>query len=153
MVRATPHFAAKAVFCIASSAMLIGLAGCGGGTETASVSGLVTMDDKPLADAVVSFIPRGGSGTPLFGRSDSTGHYDLSGNTQSGKVEVGKYTVRVTTFSEGNSDIDPPIAMIPERVPKKYNVDSDMTKEVAAGVNQIDLKLDSSGEIAQPKTW
>ena len=58
--------------------MLLGLVtGCSSsGPEIASVSGRITMDGKPLANATVVFIPE--NGRPAGARTDADGKYVLN---------------------------------------------------------------------------
>ena len=54
------------------------IAGCGRSDlpELGTVSGTVSLDGKPLADAIVNFTPEQG-GRPSTGQTDTTGHYTL----------------------------------------------------------------------------
>jgi hypothetical protein len=50
--------------------------GCGDASPVLTpVTGRVTLDGRPLADAVLEFVPAGGS--PSFGRTDAAGRYEL----------------------------------------------------------------------------
>ena len=54
------------------------LSACGGGSDTpplGTVTGVVTLDDKPLSDAEVTFQPE--KGRPSLGKTDSEGNYTL----------------------------------------------------------------------------
>ena len=74
------------------------LVGCKGGVAgppTEPVSGVVTLDGKPVAQANVVFVPDG-SGQAAAGITDEAGKYTLTTtNPQDGAV-VGKYKVMVT---------------------------------------------------------
>jgi len=68
----------------------LALIGCGGGSKlaTVKVSGTVTLDGAPLADALVTFTPKtAGVGNPGYGKTDASGRYQLS--TSSGAVDAG----------------------------------------------------------------
>lgn len=123
------------------------LAGCGGssGPELATVEGTVTMDGKPLQDAQVTFRPE--QGAPSFGRTDENGYYTLSFTRSREGAEIGKHTVEVSTARSADPDADPPVEGRPETVPARYNVDSELTKTVEAGHNEIPIELSSEGEI------
>ena len=71
--------------------------GCSGGSdvELGKVTGLVTMNGEPLADAIVVFKPA--EGNPSTGRTDSNGNYDLTYLGNSPGAIVGKHSVRITT--------------------------------------------------------
>ncbi|MDO5579792.1 MAG: hypothetical protein Q4G69_01535 [Planctomycetia bacterium] len=68
------------------------------GIETHYVEGQVTLDGKPIEDAVVSFVPKTpGAGEDASGRSKANGSYKLSslrGLPESGAME-GEYVITV----------------------------------------------------------
>ncbi|WP_417390529.1 carboxypeptidase regulatory-like domain-containing protein [Gimesia sp.] len=71
--------------------------GCTGGSDVdlGTVSGIVTMDGKPLSSAIVIFVPE--KGNPSSGRTDADGKYDLIylGNTR-GAI-LGSHKVKITS--------------------------------------------------------
>ena len=125
------------------------IAGCGGDTHF-PVKGNLTLDGAPLVDATISFVPQGGKGTPAIGRTDNGGSYVINVSSDQLGMEPGEYSVRITTYDEGNAEADPPLPRIPERVPVKYNLDSTLTAVVEPQENVFDFALDSKGEIYQP---
>jgi hypothetical protein len=81
--------------------LLIGAAlfssGCGeGGPSVASVSGTVTYQGQPVADAMVTFIPE--KGTPGNGQTDASGKYTISTRGKNGAV-LGLNKVTVTKMT------------------------------------------------------
>ena len=81
------------------------LAGCGGsGENLAPVQGTVTLDDKPLADAMVEFeldpgdnVYQKTSGSISRGKTDANGRYTLKFTYKEEGALVGKHIVRITT--------------------------------------------------------
>lgn len=129
-------------------------AGCGG--NTADVSGTVTLDGEPLADASIIFTPQsdeeGGGGRPAVAVTDSQGRYELVyGRGVTGAVP-GTYLVEIRTYREPNEDAETPEQQqgAPEKVPAKYNANSQLIETVDAGGSVIDFDLDSEGEIQNP---
>jgi hypothetical protein len=124
-------------------------AGCGeDGPELASVSGTVKLDGRPLEGAAVIFTPVAG-GRPAGGRTDASGYYELVYTEDSDGAVLGEHSVRITTFQAG--DPDEGIARVPEKVPAKYNTQSELKKTVEDDDNVIDFELDSKGgKIVQP---
>ena len=120
--------------------------GCGG-QNLGDVSGKVTLGGQPLAGATVIFQPEDGS-RPSMGVTNEDGEYELQYDRKTTGAVIGKHRVSITTGQEGN-DGDESTA-VAEKVPAKYNVKSELVKEVESGSNEIDFALDAEGEIVQP---
>jgi hypothetical protein len=76
--------------------------GCGDGAEgdtgrveTHEASGSITYKGKPLADAIVSFSPKGSHPVAL-GRTDSSGNYSLRTYEDDDGAAAGDYVVLIT---------------------------------------------------------
>src|SRR5206468_11403323 len=105
------------------AAASVTLAGCGG---DAPVSGVVTLDGKPLANAHVVFQPEATSGktnvgTGSYGVTDSNGAYTLrvADSDRAGAV-VGKHRVEINLKVESD-DRDPRTRPPAKVLPPKYN--------------------------------
>jgi hypothetical protein len=108
--------------------------GCSKGYRLAPVSGRVTMDNRPLANAQVSFYPTGSSkGAPYAsGRTDEQGNYRLEavggGGPSSGAV-VGENRVSISLNKRDRgkklrpNELRGPLDL----VPAKYNTDTTLT--------------------------
>jgi len=116
------------------------LAGCSSNPSapTADVTGTVELDGAPLSSGKVVFDPGGGSVPASL---------DISGGNFSGKVSVGKKTVRISSFKQGTQKATGPGAEqagLENIIPAKYNIESKETVEVtAAGPNQFKFKVTS----------
>jgi hypothetical protein len=93
---------ARTLSLLAVSLSLLLAAGCsGGGPVTHAVSGTITYNDKPVADAQVGFVPIDTTGQikPARGQTDAQGRYTLStylGPDQNGSgAMAGNYQVTV----------------------------------------------------------
>jgi hypothetical protein len=84
------------------SALALAGAGCGGGQSAVSkVNGTVTLDGKPLAGALVSFVPQDvKSGRLATGRTDANGHFDLTTFRTNDGAIPGQYKITVTLTAE-----------------------------------------------------
>ena len=85
------------------------------------VEGIVTLDGKPLTDAVVMFAPGRGNGPgPFMGKTDSAGRFVLGtrDNPHSGAA-VGEYSVFIATVMSDPSELAPPVTQ-KEIVPDLY---------------------------------
>ena len=133
--------------------VLLLAAGCGGSdADLAPVKGTVTLDGEPLAGARVEFDPdpdevvRGKStGSASYGVTDSSGRYTLQYTHEQEGALLGKHTVRITTRAM-TVDADGKEVLVPERLPPKFHLNSELTREVTPGSNTIDfpLSLESS---------
>lgn len=131
--------------------------GCGGGgpddyPDMGTVSGTVTMGGQPLADARVTFTPKGSSGRPSTGITDSGGYYELSYSLSVEGAKVGEHAVSISTYTgpapDVNGDFQPGK---PETVPMQYNTTSELVETVDSGSNTFDFELESNGEIDDHK--
>jgi hypothetical protein len=117
--------------------LCIGLfSGCHRSTRPALglVHGRVTLDGKPLADAIVTFTPEGrGRNSTAFTNSDGT--YSLNYIRDIQGAAVGWHTVRISTGDVRTRK--------PELAPERYNTKSGLRIEVVAGENAIDFPLAS----------
>ena len=106
----------------------------------ASVSGTITLDGKPLANATVFFDPvtdmknaeQRQMGSSI-GRSDDQGVYNLAYPGGHSGAVIGMHTVRVNKTDKNGLEI----------LAKKYHRQSQMKHEVKDGSNTIDLPLRS----------
>ena len=128
---------------------LVGLVvGCGGGHEIGTVSGTVTLDGEPLADARINFQPSGDTRNPgigSFGRTNAKGEYSLTLIDEKGEgAIVGRHRVMIKAVRAGNADpADDKQRAGADRVPPEYNINSTLTFEVKPGHNKADWKLET----------
>src|SRR5262245_17896545 len=119
---------------LAAGLALAVAAGCGG-RSTASVSGVVTLDGKPLEGAAVSFTPAsrdGGGVGGSYGKTDANGRYTLrTVVTNATGAAVGKHRVSISLYKEDPKNPDG--AGRKELVPAKYNAKSELTFEIPSG--------------------
>jgi hypothetical protein len=134
----------KLTRCALFVALAVVVAGCGSEAyPTAPVSGRVTLDGQPLANAALTFqpIPTADSSIPgpgSGGVTDADGHYTLSvvGTSSRGAV-VGKHKVRITMFQKDEADDDRPRKAVKSLVPLRYNSkDTPLAFDVPAGGSQ-----------------
>lgn len=132
------------------TASLAAAAGCGGEFPLAGVSGVVTLDGEPLANASVYFQPqrRGGDpvvGPPSIGVTDEAGRYDLSTIEGARGAIVGGHVVSVSTFDARMVDpnnSDRVSVVTEERVPPRYRTPSELRFEVrSGGSDEADFQL------------
>lgn len=135
----------RLLFLLLSTVLLT--AGCGGtdGPDLGYVEGTVKMDGKPVPNAVLTFQPE--NARPSYGRTNEEGWYELVYTDEKLGATVGTHQVRITTGEEGDEDSG--VEGQKERIPAKYNVNSELTREVEPADNVIDFDLESEGEIIE----
>jgi hypothetical protein len=125
-------------WCLVTGAFLV--PGCGKPEhpEVGRVSGVVTLDGQPLADATVMFQPT--EGRASIATTDSAGKYSLTYLDGVPGAKLGAHKVIIRTEIPGE-DGQPPIAK--EKLPKKYHDQTELTAEVKPGSNTFDFALTS----------
>jgi len=131
---------------------IILLCGCGADSRIAPVSGVVTLNGKPVADVAVSFQPiatdtNNAPGPAAYGVTGPDGRYTarILGEQAKG-ASVGKNQVRFSphaavtdTSDEGLKQAKPKV-----KVPARYWMDSKIEFDVpAGGTNSADFQLTS----------
>ena len=129
---------------VAVALMLAFFVGCNN-RNLGQVSGTVTLDGEPLADATVLFTPIAG-GRPTGGRTDSSGRYTLVYDRSGTGAMLGEHAVEITTGDELTND-DDTITKIAEKVPAKYNINTELEADVQEGSQTFDWPLESTGDI------
>jgi len=116
-------------------AALVCLVGCSG-DSMAPVSGVVTLDGKPVAGLEVNFEPTGDTKdrTTATGYTKADGSYALVYPGYKKGAPLGDYIVRIV----GGEALDDGTVT---RVPPKYNEESELKKTVTSGENKFDFEL------------
>jgi hypothetical protein len=126
--------------------------GCRETQKFAPVSGVVTLNGKPLANATVAFSPiaQPGSidaGDGSVGKTNAQGEYTLTTSRGVAGAMVGKHRVRISALAPqvGESDARPPRSGWPlmDKIPARYNGETTLTFDVVPGANKADFSLTS----------
>lgn len=111
------------------------------------VSGIVTLDGKPVPGAVVNFQPQAGEsrspGPGSTGRCDIDGRFELKTIRDEPGAVMGVHTVRIYSYSpESPPTTDGGTESHKEIIPDRYNYASTLTYEVPAeGTTTADFAL------------
>lgn len=125
-------------------ALLFFALGCGEkGPALGTVSGRVTLDGKPVEDAMVEFLPLFELGTECRSakKTDSDGYFEMQYSLDRDGVLVGKHQVQISTRDSVKLP-DGSNKEIPERIPRHYyGTDSILEFDVVDGVNVANFEL------------
>ena len=138
--------------CLVALSMLAVLPACSKAIKTEGVTGVITYNGEPLADATVKFLPTDATGSQSYGKTNEKGEYKLQtllGAADAGTTP-GEYKVTVdciTTVETGNmieeNGEEKPETVAESLIPAKYNnaETSGLTATVKPGDNTINFDL------------
>ena len=139
------NFVSTRALLLACSVFSLFLSACGGGAsdapDLAAVSGTVTLDGQPLADANVTFISE--NGPVSTAKTDAQGNYSLGTKGQNDGATVGNHKITVTKVSQIPESNDPTGLQAAEDagqvIPAKYADmnSSGLTATVEAGQDNV----------------
>jgi hypothetical protein len=145
------NLAAKRIALVcAFTVVSFGTLGCSSPPEYGEVTGKVTVNDLPLVNVLVTFVPEDRTGHKLprsMGTTDAQGYYVLrTENSQPGAV-VGKHRVIVedlAIFDAPRTDDGTLLELPRTRFPERFSdlLRSPLSRSVRAGEQQLDLELD-----------
>jgi hypothetical protein len=120
--------------------IVVAMGGCG--PVTGTVSGTVTVDGKPAATGVISFIPADNTKAPPVTAEIKAGQYSAEAKTGPKIVQI---SVPVVTGQrkEYNGPDAPLVDITEESVPARYNSETELVFEVKRGSNQKDWSVES----------
>jgi hypothetical protein len=120
---------------------ILGLsAGCGGKT-TATASGEVTVDDQPLEKGTITFVPDA-ENTPYV-------QVDIVKGKYTAQVPPGNALVRISEIvvigerPMYESPDSPKTPIYAEKLPKRYNEQTELKAEIKPGANKLDWPIKS----------
>ncbi len=121
--------------------------GCGpGGPPVGAVTGTVTMDGVPLPGALVTFQSTSDKGgRPSNAETDEQGRYELLFSPSKNGALLGEHIVTISTARDVWDEEAQLERTEPERVPPKYNSETELTALVEKEGSQVDFQLESGG--------
>lgn len=114
----------------------------------ASVTGKVTLKGQPLPAATITFVGKDSSSLSRA-ITDEGGKYELIHSAELSGAKLGEYSVSISTYKPADTDSVPPVPKVPEKVPARYNLQTELKAKVEAGDNVIDFPLEE-GPVVQP---
>jgi len=110
----------------------LAMAGCAeSGPEVAPVRGRITLDGQPLPYTSIVFQPA--NMPPSGGYTDESGNYELIHKRGVKGALIGMNRVTIVQDIQRTGG--------PQRVPARYNEDSELEREVKPGDNEINFDL------------
>jgi hypothetical protein len=130
----------RCLFSLTAAALLLALAGCGGGLERSVVTGKVTYKGKPLTKGQIRFII---DNQPSAMGQIENGTYRID---HLGGVPVGKGKVEIDGFEETGKVIftgpsGEKAVEARQVLPAKYNTKTELTVEITKGENEKNFDL------------
>jgi hypothetical protein len=123
-----------------AAASILLIAGCGQGNR-AAVSGMVTLDGKPIEQGAITFFPAPGNKGPSAGGTITNGRYDVA---SAKGVAIGANKVMISSVQPTGRKIPSAGTNYDERleaVPAKYNNETTLTCDVQPGKNEFNFEL------------
>lgn len=134
------------VLCI----LLLGMTGCGGAVakealpKTVPVSGLVTMNGKPLVSATVTFVPQGETkGVECVGFTDESGKYTLKQVRGAAGAPPGDYRVVINHYVKADGS---PIKIDGSEAPANLGADESLPPMYSSFTDsKLSVKVSQTG--------
>jgi hypothetical protein len=123
--------------------------GCGERRNLGTVSGRITLDGQPLADAKVNFQPMSDTRNPgigSFGQTNANGEYTLTlidEKAQGAIVGMHRVMIIKKAGAAKGDQADDKVPAGKDLVPPEYNLNSTLTFEVKPGHNNADWNLET----------
>lgn len=134
-------FAIKSgILCLLACALV----GCEQGPAVAPVTGVVTHDSVPLANAKIEFQPD--KGAPSYAITNADGSYDLQYQTDRRGALLGHHFVSVIMKGEVTDPETDETRNVPETVPRAFNDETTLEYEVKKGDNEFNIEITGKRE-------
>lgn len=115
--------------------------GVGCGPATGTVSGTISIDGRPAASGVISFVPAEGGGEPASS-AIANGKYEVQTTTGKKFVQISAPVV-VGKRKEYDGPDAPLVEITDESLPPRYNSQTELTFDVPRGASTKDWELQS----------
>ncbi|HWL10889.1 MAG TPA: carboxypeptidase-like regulatory domain-containing protein [Planctomicrobium sp.] len=124
-------------------ALLLSAMSCGSSstkTNIFTVSGVVTLNGKPLPDATLIFLPDNGRSSA--GKTDDSGRYFLFYNERQKGAVAGRHRVQITAAELVPEKLDTEGQPVFKQIlPAEYNAKSEMAVEITSHRDDVNFDL------------
>ena len=134
----------RALVALSGLFLVVALVGCGG-KQVVPVTGVVTLDGEPLADADITFDAIAGGGLIYVAKTDAEGRFSLKAfdSVATGAV-AGDYRVSISTAKAVSpTGVAEDMVFTSERVPAEYRNGRLRFVVPEQGTNNADFELTS----------
>jgi hypothetical protein len=128
-------------------ALAISVVGCGRpeGPKTSVVTGEVTLDGAPLDEGAINFLPVDGNGVPS-GAKISSGTYRADVPLGEKRVEIRAPKIVGQKDAYVGDPNSPKINIVEERIPLRYNAQSELRTKVSEKTPATNFPLQSGNQ-------
>ncbi len=126
--------------------LLVLASGCGGSADRQALQGTVTLDNQPLEQGAIRFIPTTGTAGPSAGCEIKAGKFDVQADKG---VLPGSFRVEITASRKTGRKTRDRVSgemtdMFAQYLPPQYNRNSTLTADVkGGGDNSYEFALNS----------
>jgi Carboxypeptidase regulatory-like domain len=129
-------------------AAVLAAAGCGGGSGTVLVRGVVKLDGQPVANASVVFVAQTPGGRDAYGSTNANGEFRLTTTNPDDGALPGKYKVVIQSAGEdGGSTPFDDTGKLPAARPKAPRGPRVPAKYTSVGQTPLTQEVPPSGEV------
>jgi hypothetical protein len=132
------------ICCLLGWAVVAWAAGCSGGSPYGDVQGEITLDNQPLKEGVVRFVPSDGK-TPTASALIHNGTFRERVPVGSHRVEISspKLPRGITSAKQMKRGTVDEGQALEELIPERYNTRSTLKTEIKRGTNEVRFDLKS----------
>ena len=118
--------------------------GCGDSSK-ARLKGNITFNGSPVEEGSISFLPTDGTESRKASAVILNGNYDIPADRA---PTPGKFKIEISWMTKTGNKIasaDPGMPAIDETkeaIPEKYNRETTLVRDIVAGENKLDFRLD-----------
>jgi len=147
MIALSKRRVSLAIVVFAAFGPAVGCSGSGDDLPREPVSGTVTLDNAPLPNGTISFVPAAGQGGG--GGTITNGKFSIA---REGGLVPGSYSVAIYASAKEEGQAKPKMAggtrkeaqLAKELIPVKYNANTELKAEIKkGGINDLKFALES----------
>jgi hypothetical protein len=140
-MRSRPFYSWRFYQWLSASVLLLLVAGCSSDVELGYVTGVVTLEGRPLSNVVVEFQPE--KGGPSYGVTNDSGAYTMRFTRSREGAFLGTHKVKITVNPDSDGGA---LDKEARKALNQYNRKTKPTVVVQSGNNTFDFDLKRGGD-------